>query len=75
MEKNSSVTHRTLNGLTVPLLGLGTMRLPLNSENTEDIDYAKTAEMLDLAMQSGVNYIDTAYMYTTARVKSAWGNC
>lgn len=73
MSKNTSVTHRTLNGLTVPLLGLGTMRLPLNSENTEDIDYAKTAEMLELAMQSGVNYIDTAYMYHNGKSEVCLG--
>ncbi|MCR5255954.1 MAG: aldo/keto reductase [Acetatifactor sp.] len=48
-------------GAKVSLLGFGCMRFP----TTEDgkIDEARAEEMLDKAIASGVNYIDTAYPY------------
>lgn len=46
---------------TLPLLGLGAMRLP-TLENGK-IDEARTREMVAYAMQNGVNYFDTAYPY------------
>lgn len=46
----------------VSLLGMGCMRLPL-VKDTEEIDYSRTEEMIDLAYKSGINYFDTAYPY------------
>ena len=46
----------------VSLLGMGCMRLPL-VDGTEEIDYKKAEEMIDLAYKSGINYYDTAYPY------------
>ncbi|GHV17602.1 aldo/keto reductase [Clostridia bacterium] len=43
------------------LLGFGCMRFPTNDDGT--IERVKAAEMLDLAIKNGVNYIDTAYPY------------
>ena len=43
------------------LLGFGCMRFPLTAEGK--IDEAEAERMIDLAIQSGVNYIDTAYPY------------
>ncbi|MDO4296684.1 MAG: aldo/keto reductase [bacterium] len=43
------------------LLGFGCMRFPLTAEGK--IDEAEAEKMLDLAIASGVNYIDTAYPY------------
>lgn len=43
------------------LLGFGCMRFPLTAEGK--IDEAQAEEMIDLAIKSGVNYIDTAYPY------------
>lgn len=43
------------------LLGFGAMRLPLMADGS--IDEAQTAEMVRLAFEGGVNYIDTAYPY------------
>lgn len=48
-------------GVTSSLLGFGAMRLPLTKGGT--IDEPKAEEMMDLAIKSGVNYIDTAYPY------------
>ncbi|MBQ3230871.1 MAG: aldo/keto reductase [Clostridia bacterium] len=43
------------------LLGLGAMRLPTN--DCGSIDVAKTREMIDFSIKSGINYFDTAYPY------------
>lgn len=46
---------------TLSLLGFGAMRLPTNEDGS--IDKITTREMIKLAMDSGVNYFDTAYPY------------
>jgi predicted aldo/keto reductase-like oxidoreductase len=43
-------------------LGFGAMRFP-TLKNESDIDIEKTENMLDYAIENGVNYIDTAYPY------------
>lgn len=48
--------------MTIPLLGFGCMRLPLLADKSK-IDRALVRKMIDLAMQAGCNYFDTAYMY------------
>ena len=45
----------------LPLLGFGTMRLPLNTDGS--IDEAQVAGMTRYALEHGVNYFDTAYPY------------
>ena len=59
----SKVVRRTLNGMETPLLGYGTMRLPRKIQDEPDIDYAKAEQLFKRAMESGVNYFDTAYFY------------
>ena len=44
------------------VLGFGAMRLPLESK-TGEIDYAKAEDMVRYAIDNGVNYIDTAFLY------------
>ncbi|WP_207721550.1 aldo/keto reductase [Neobittarella massiliensis] len=48
-------------GISTPLLGFGTMRLP--QDENKVIDQAHVQKMVDLAMEKGVNYFDTAYPY------------
>ncbi len=57
--------YRDFKGEKLSMLGFGTMRLPM----TEDggIDVKQTEEMVDLALSSGVNYIDTAYPYMSSK--------
>ena len=45
-------------------LGFGFMRLPLkNPGNQTDIDYDELNKMVDLFLERGFNYFDTAWMY------------
>ena len=46
--------------MTLPLLGFGLMRLP---QKDGQVDYPTAEKMVDLAMNAGCNYFDTAYMY------------
>lgn len=49
-------------GVELSRLGFGTMRLPL-IEGTETIDEEQVFQMVDYAIQNGINYFDTAYPY------------
>ena len=44
-------------------LGMGCMRFPVLDGDFNKIDVEKTAEMIDCAIKSGVNYFDTAWGY------------
>ena len=46
--------------MTMPLLGFGLMRLP---QKDGKVDYPTAEKMVELAMNAGCNYFDTAYMY------------
>jgi predicted aldo/keto reductase-like oxidoreductase len=45
------------------LLGLGIMRMPYAREGHRFIDVKKGYEMVDYAIERGINYFDTAYNY------------
>lgn len=49
------------NGEKVSLLGMGCMRFPTDSKGA--IDRIQAEKMIEQAMDSGVNYYDTAYKY------------
>lgn len=48
-------------GESVPKLGFGLMRLPKKASGKIDIE--QTKKMVDLFMDAGLNYFDTAYVY------------
>ncbi len=47
----------------VSALGFGLMRLPTRGDDRENIEEEKTADMLDFALENGLNYLDTAWFY------------
>ncbi len=50
-------------GKKLSLLGLGTMRLPVIDGKYSNIDEKAVFDMVDKALQSGINYFDTAWGY------------
>ncbi|NLG14496.1 MAG: twin-arginine translocation signal domain-containing protein [Lentisphaerae bacterium] len=62
MSEGPQVSRRELpnTGISLPLLGYGMMRLPTAGNK---IDYEKGRALVHRAMQAGLNYFDTAYMY------------
>ena len=58
----------------ISLLGFGLMRLPLTSESSRDIDYGKSADMVARAIDAGVNYFDTAWVYHEGQSEVFAGN-
>ncbi len=50
-------------GWDVSVLGFGAMRLPQRPDKLGETDEAESIRMLKHAIDNGVNYIDSAYMY------------
>ncbi len=57
----------------VSALGFGCMRLPTIDDNAGNIDQEKVDEMIHYAIESGVNYFDTAYGYHDQKSEAALG--
>lgn len=55
--------YKEFQGKQLSALGLGTMRLPTVGGDPNHIDEQAAAEMLAYAMESGINYYDTAWGY------------
>lgn len=64
--------YRTLAGENVSVLGFGCMRFPTNEEGKIDRD--KSSAMIEKAIESGVNYFDTAYVYHNGESESFLGD-
>lgn len=62
-------------GDKVSLLGYGMMRLPMtkNEEGKEVIDQKRVNELVDYAIEHGVNYFDTAPVYCKGASEKATG--
>lgn len=57
----------------VSALGFGFMRLPIIGGDTGNIDQEKTNEMIRHAIDAGLNYVDTAYVYHNQKSEIALG--
>lgn len=57
------MVYKDFQGMKLSALGMGTMRLPVVDGDDARIDEAATREMVDYAMEQGINYYDTAWGY------------
>ncbi len=55
--------YKKFQELELSALGMGAMRLPVIDGDDAKIDEAATQEMMDFAMEQGINYYDTAWGY------------
>lgn len=55
--------YKQFKDLKLSALGLGCMRLPTTGGKEGQIDEEATAKMVAMAMEKGINYFDTAWMY------------
>ena len=55
--------YRDFRDMKLSALGLGTMRLPVIDGDDAKIDEKAAAELIDYAMEQGINYYDTAWGY------------
>ncbi|MCH5267485.1 MAG: aldo/keto reductase [Lachnospiraceae bacterium] len=55
--------YKKFQNLELSALGFGAMRLPLVDGNDANIDEKAACDMVDYAMENGVNYYDTAWGY------------
>ena len=67
--------YREFEGLKLSGLGLGMMRLPVVQGRDDQVDEARTAEMIDYAYRHGVNYFDTAWGYHGGQSELVAGKC
>ncbi len=64
--------YKNFQDIRLSALGMGAMRLP-TGENGADINEAATSEMIDYAMENGVNYYDTAWGYHDGNSETVMG--
>ncbi len=63
--------YKRFGDISLSRLGFGAMRLPLLADGS--IDEAQVCAMVDLAIESGINYFDTAYSYHEGRSEIVLG--
>jgi predicted aldo/keto reductase-like oxidoreductase len=69
-KEERSMIYKTFDDTKPSALGMGCMRLPTKDG---EIDVEKTKEMVAYAMQNGVNYFDTAWLYHGGKSESVMG--
>lgn len=65
--------YKIFKDIKLSRLGMGNMRLPVKNIEGNPIDYKKAEEIIDYAMNSGINYYDTAYVYHNGTSESFLG--
>ena len=65
--------YKDFQGEQISRLGFGLMRLPVIDDDQSKIDMEKVEEMVLYAVENGVNYFDTAYVYHNGFSEKAIG--
>ena len=65
--------YKDFKGKKISLYGMGTMRLPVIDGDDSRIDEAATFDMVDYAIENGVNYFDTAWGYHGGNSETVMG--
>ena len=65
--------YKEYHGEQISSLGFGLMRLPVIDDDQSKIDIEKVREMVHYAVDNGVNYFDTAYVYHNGFSEKAIG--
>ncbi len=73
MKGDFPMIYREFQGLKLSALGLGAMRLPVLEGDDGKLDQPAVQQMVDCAMQNGVNYYDTAWGYHHGQSELALG--
>ena len=60
-------------GESVSLLGFGGMRFPVTGGRQDEIDETRLQDLVDAALEGGVNYFDTAWPYHGGQSEAALG--
>ena len=67
--------YHDFQGMKLSALGFGAMRLPLIKGGTDgDIDKKASEELIDYAMEHGINYYDTAFGYHNGQSEIVTGH-
>ncbi len=67
--------YHNLGNTPVSSLGFGMMRLPCPDGNDSHVDETQTFQLVDHAIENGINYFDTAWMYHGNRSEEVTGRC
>ncbi|MFR7991171.1 MAG: aldo/keto reductase [Anaerovoracaceae bacterium] len=65
------MNYTNFKGKKLSKLGFGTLRLP--EKRKGELDFGQIQQMVDCAMEGGVNYFDTAYSYGNEQAEKALG--
>lgn len=65
--------YKDFKGKKLSALGFGAMRLPVKEGKYSEIDEEAAGEMVDYALENGVNYFDTAWGYHDGESERAMG--
>lgn len=55
--------YKTFHDIKLSALGMGCLRLPMETKESERIDRIEGQKVIDLAIEKGINLFDTAYTY------------
>lgn len=67
------MTYRSFQDMKLSALGMGGMRLPILPGEERRVDEAAVAQLVDYAMEKGINYYDTAWGYHNGQSEVALG--